>query len=203
MRFSRFGRPSPAMVVATLALLAALGGTAGADPIGKISALVTGKQIARNAVVSKHVKNGALLAADFKRGQLPRGATGAPGPQGPQGPAGAAGASATALWAVVRENGSLARGSGVSSVNLATNSGTTAQYQVVFNRDVRNCNYQATVASPASIGVTEFIVPQIITAAGMNSSDNGVAVHIFDPDSQGVGGTNQYVQDDFHLAVFC
>lgn len=44
-----------------------------------------------NAVVSSKVKNRSLVAADFRLGQLPRGAPGPAGPQGPQGPSGAAG----------------------------------------------------------------------------------------------------------------
>jgi hypothetical protein len=199
MRYLRT-RLSPSMAVALLALMVALGGTAGADTVAKVSALITGKKIAKNAITTKHVKNRSLLAADFKPGQLPRGAQ---GPQGPQGPAGANGANATALWAVVRENGSLARGSGVVSSNLVENGGTNAQYQVVFNRDVRNCNWQATVGSPDSINITTFIIPEMITTAGMSSNDNGIAVNVYDPDSQGQGGSNFFVKDDFHLAVFC
>lgn len=83
------------MIVALIALSVALSGTAGADPVGKISALIGGKRIASNAITSKHVKNRSLLRVDFKGGQLPRGARGAAGPQGPQGgqgPGGPAGA---------------------------------------------------------------------------------------------------------------
>ena len=79
------------MLVALIALSVALGGTAGADPVGEISQLIRGKRIASNAITTKHVKNRSLLGADFKAGQLPRGARGASGPQGPQGPQGAQG----------------------------------------------------------------------------------------------------------------
>ncbi len=75
-------RPSPAMVLAVLALVAALTAPAWAAPVKK---LITGKQIARNAITSPKVKNRSLLAKDFKRGQLPRGPRGAVGPTGPQG----------------------------------------------------------------------------------------------------------------------
>src|SRR5215210_7055028 len=131
MRSLRIRRPSPAMVVAMLALLVAMSGTAGADPVGKVSALIRGNKIARNAITTKHVKNRSLLAADFKAGQLPRGPAGPQGPAGGQGPPGPAGASATGLWAVVRENGNLARGSGVVSSNRVDNSGNNMQYQIV------------------------------------------------------------------------
>jgi hypothetical protein len=91
MRRLLASRPSPAMAVAFVALLVALGGTSyavvalPANSVGK-------KQLKRNAVTSAKVKNGALLRKDFRRGQLPagpRGPAGARGPQGLPGPAGA------------------------------------------------------------------------------------------------------------------
>lgn len=91
-------RPSYAEVVATLALFIALGGVSyAAIQIPKNS--VGTKQLKKNAVTSKKVKNRSLLAADFKQGQLPRGATGAAGVMGPaglMGPTGVTGAVGTA-----------------------------------------------------------------------------------------------------------
>lgn len=94
-------RPSPAMVVACLALLAALGGTSVAavsqlarNSVGPAQlqfAAVTGPKIRSNAVNSSKVANRSLLRADFAPGQLPAGPTGPQGPSGPAGPAGAAG----------------------------------------------------------------------------------------------------------------
>ena len=83
------------MIVALVAFSVALSSSAGANPVTGVASLVKGSQIAKNAITTKHVKNGSLLAGDFKAGQLPRGANGAngaPGPQGPQGPQGPAGA---------------------------------------------------------------------------------------------------------------
>jgi hypothetical protein len=82
-------RPSPAMVIACIALTVALGGTSYAAvtlPRGSVGTA----QLKKNAVVSAKVKNRSLLAVDFKRGQLPRGAR---GPQGPSGATGATGAT--------------------------------------------------------------------------------------------------------------
>ncbi len=79
-------RPSPALVVAFVALLAALSGTAVALPgkntvdSGDIKkANVKKSDIAKNAVISGKVQDGSLLAKDFKAGELPA------GPQGAQG----------------------------------------------------------------------------------------------------------------------
>jgi hypothetical protein len=100
---SRFGRrPSPALIVACLALLVALGGSSYAA-IALAPNSVGTRQLKNNAVVASKVKNRSLLRVDFKRGQLLPGpvgsrgarglpgAAGAPGPRGPggqQGPGG-------------------------------------------------------------------------------------------------------------------
>jgi hypothetical protein len=71
-------RPSPAMVVALFALFVAMGGVGYASlKLPKNS--VGPKQLDANAVTSPKVKDGSLLAGDFRAGQLPA------GPQGPQG----------------------------------------------------------------------------------------------------------------------
>src|SRR6476646_3952341 len=83
-------RPSPAMVVACIALVFALTGAGYAA--GMLGPNTVGtKQLKKNAVISSKVKNRSLLAVDFKSGQLPR------GPQGPQGPAGPSNPNADTL----------------------------------------------------------------------------------------------------------
>ena len=102
-----FGRPSPAVVVACLALLVALGGTSIAavsqlvprnsvGPAQLQDAAVTNAKIRSNAVNSAKVANRSLLRSDFASGQLPAGPVGPQGPAGPAGPAGAAGAAGPA-----------------------------------------------------------------------------------------------------------
>lgn len=84
----------------------------GATPLARAAAemvvpksSVGTKQLKKAAVTSLKVKDGSLLSADFKAGQLPagqqgpKGDTGLPGPkgaQGPQGPQGAQGAQGQA-----------------------------------------------------------------------------------------------------------
>lgn len=80
MRSNRFRRPSPALVIALVALFFALGGTGYAV-----------SRLPKNSVTSAQVKDYSLLKRDFKRGQLPRGARGAQGLQGDPGAAGAKG----------------------------------------------------------------------------------------------------------------
>jgi Collagen triple helix repeat (20 copies) len=77
-------RPTPAGVIACLALAIALGG----------SAFAATMLAPKNSVGSAQVINGSLLKKDFKPGQLqrgPRGPEGWPGAAGPTGPAGPAG----------------------------------------------------------------------------------------------------------------
>ena len=83
-RLKRF-RPSPAMVVASLALLVALGGTSiAAVQIVVPRASVGALQLKANSVNSSKVLNGSLLKVDFKAGQIPAG-RGPPGPGRPGG----------------------------------------------------------------------------------------------------------------------
>ena len=124
-------RPSPALVVACLALLVALGGTGVAavsqvarnsvgTPQLKDNAVTTAK-LRNNAVNSEKVRNRSLLAIDFARGQIPQGPAGPAGPTGPAGPAGGAGPAGPAgpqgRWAYVSSTGSVLAQSGGITVN--------------------------------------------------------------------------------------
>ena len=99
MRTPRMGRPSPALVLAFVALFVALGGTGyaalqlpknsvGSKQIRK--GAVKTSEIANNAVTGRKVRPRSLTAADFRVGSLPRGERGPAGPAGATGPAGSA-----------------------------------------------------------------------------------------------------------------
>jgi hypothetical protein len=181
-------KTSPAMIVACLALLVALGGTS----IAAVKVLVP-----RNSVGTNQVIDHSLLAKDFRT--PPRGPVGPRGPAGPAGPAGAAGAagpkgdkgdSATGLWAVVDSNGTLIRNKGAASaLKIAT-----GMYQVVFNQDVTGCSYQATVGSPGN--ATTLTVGQANVAQRINVAA-GVEVWTLNA----LGTT--FADRAFHVAVFC
>jgi hypothetical protein len=146
--------PSPAMAVALAALLAASGGLAMA---------ATSSSPVIRACVSK--KTGALRVANKCRhgersiswnqrgpegpvGKGTPGATGSPGIPGASGATGPAGVSATSLWAVVDKTGALLRGSHAVSARAVA-----AGYEVVFDRDVSKCSYEATLgATSAEVG---------------------------------------------------
>ncbi len=95
-------RPSPALIVACIALFVALTGTS----IAAVSQLVPRSsvgtaQLKNNAVTSAKVKNRTLARADFRPGVLLRGPAGPAGAAGPAGPAGPAGTGATVAFASV------------------------------------------------------------------------------------------------------
>ena len=99
MRASRMGRPSPALVIAFVALFVALGGTgyaALALPKNSVDSkqikrgAVNTSEIANNAVTGAKVRRGSLTASDFRTSSLPRGERGPAGAAGPTGPAGSA-----------------------------------------------------------------------------------------------------------------
>jgi hypothetical protein len=102
MRRIPMKRPSAAMTVAFVALIAALSGTAAALP-GKNSVKsddiknrqVKNADLAKNSVTSLKVKDGVLRAKDFKAGELPAGEKGDKGDKGDTGDAGTAVAYAT------------------------------------------------------------------------------------------------------------
>ena len=114
---SPFSRPKFANVTALLALVVATAGTSYAAVTLPKNSVGT-KQLQKNAVVSKKVKDGSLLAADFAAGQLPK---------GEQGPPGAKGADGTAVaFARIAANGTVteAWSKGVTQANVLYDFGT-------------------------------------------------------------------------------
>jgi hypothetical protein len=107
-------RPSPAMIVACIALLVALGGTsvAAVSQLARNSVgtpqlrtgAVTNPKLRNNAVNSSKVAPRSLLRSDFAPGQLPAGPVGPQGPAGPAGTAGPAGAAGVIGAITVRTN---------------------------------------------------------------------------------------------------
>jgi hypothetical protein len=151
--------PTPATAIAFVALLVAFTGSSFAAPAREAaSKLISGSKIKKESITAKQVKNGSLLAADFKAGQLPRGATGpagpagargASGPQGPQGPAGPQGPGAPVAYGVIDEAGNLdgTRSSGIVAARQANGGTSPGQFEVDFDRNVQNCAFSLTPVS--------------------------------------------------------
>ena len=102
---------TPATVIASLALLFSLTGTAVAGALITGASVknhsIAGIDIAYGSLTTKHVKDGSLLPKDFKAGSLLTGPQGLQGPAGPPGPPGAqgnAGQNGVSGFEVVYEN---------------------------------------------------------------------------------------------------
>lgn len=101
-------------------------------------------------------------------------------------------ATATALWAVVNTDGTLARGSGaVSSSQL----GTDGYYTVTFNRDVSACAYTATGGAASASDVLD---DAVIFTAQPATNPAGVLVLEYDA----ILGADSY-SSGFHLVIAC
>jgi hypothetical protein len=176
-RFRRF-IPSPAMAVALVALFMAMGGSAYAF-------VVTSGSIKNNTIRSVDVRNGALLGKDFRANGVGGGAIKestldtVPGAFLTHG---------SRHYAVVTAGGQQVRFRGTTSAAKTA----TGRYQVVFDQDVRNCAYFATIGGPSAAA------PDTgqITVNGLGSNVNGV--HVRTANDAGAPADRP-----FHLLVLC
>jgi hypothetical protein len=150
------------------------------------SAASLAKKLASTLKIAKRADRNAKrairgLQVEGKQGTA--GPPGATGPAGAQGVQGVQGAPATRLWAVINVSGTTGRGSGVTgSAKLPL----TGQYEIVFNRDVTACSFQATLSTDHGE----------VYAQPRSGVPNGVFVAT--SNSSGTASDRA-----FHLAVFC
>jgi hypothetical protein len=172
--------PSPAMVVAVVALVMSLGGSA-------YALVVTGKQIRNNSVTAKDIRNRSLTGSDVRGDRLGGGAikesslATVPG---------ALVAHGGARFAVVTGGGQLVRGRDISSV-ARTGRG---RYQVIFNADIRGCAYFATVGDPGAAAPPQ---NSQVSVGSLATNFNGVSVRTEN------GNNRAGVDRPFHLIVMC
>ena len=191
-------RPSPALVVACIALLISLGGTGYATvlqvPRSSVGTLqlqrnaVKAAKIAPNAVRTGHVLDGSLLSADFKAGQVPQGPKGDKGAKGDKGDKGD---PATRLFGAVTSPGTLAFGEGVTAASRSA----AGNYSVTFNRDLTRCVVIASSGQSQPVG-------------GSNSVDlyaTYVSVDSSNPTRADVrtGNVGAFKDNGFVIAAFC
>jgi hypothetical protein len=170
--------PSPAMVVALVALFMALGGSA-------YALVITGASIKNGTVTGKDIRNRSLSGSDIAKDRLGGGAI----KESSLGNVPSASiADGLARYAVVTGAGVSARSRGVTSV-ARTSEG---RYQVIFDRDVRNC---AHVASIGDVGAATPGMGDIATRS-LGSNVNGVVVQT---DNQSGTAADR----PFHLIVPC
>jgi hypothetical protein len=171
----RLRTPSPATIIALVALFFSLGGVS-------YGLVITGGSIKNGTVTGKDIKNGSLASRDVK----PNGLGGRAISEGRLGPVPSA--DGVLHQAVVTGNGLLARGRGVGSVTRTGN----GRYQVIFDRDVRGCTYVGSVADPGAAGPPQGQV----TLTSLASNVNGVDVRT--ETSNGAAANKP-----FHLVVSC
>jgi hypothetical protein len=171
--------PSPSMVVAVVALVMSLGGSA-------YALVITGKSIRNGSVTAKDIRNRSLTGTDVKKNKL--GGDGIKESSLGTVPS-AFTAHGGARFAVVNANGQLSRGRDISSVARTGN----GRYQAIFNADIRGCAYFATVGDTSAAAP-----PQNgnVSVSSLASNVNGVAIRT---------ENNNSVEVDrpFHLIVMC
>lgn len=165
-------RPSPAMVVAFVALTVALGGVSyaattlvprhsvGAEQLRR--GAVSAPKLRTGAVGSRAVHDASLLRRDFKKGQIPNGPKGDPGTPGQKGDPGT---PASQEWGWIRGTGSIGASQGVTGVTHPS----AGNYIVSFDRTVNQACAPVVTANSLSSFETSW------TYAG----DNEIGVHIF------------------------
>jgi len=176
--------PSPAMVVACAALFVSLGGVS----------------YAVATIDSADIVDGSIRNRDFKNGTL-RGQEAKPDGFGPnaikeqaldasklgQVPSSVV-TDGVARHAVISDVGATVRGRGVAS---SAQTGT-GQYQVIFDRDVRQCTYFATLGDESASG------PGTGQIAVTSAASNVNGVRVVTRDSDGTQANRS-----FHLLVNC
>ena len=155
-RFIRL--PSPALVIACVALFVSMGGVS----YGLATGVIDGREIKNGSIRNPDFKNGTLRGQEAKRDGFGGGAikestlTQVPN---------AATAEGVSRFAVVAPNGESARARGATATRRgAPDSG---QYEVDFDRDIRGCAYSATLGDPGTgpPGTGQIAVGQLSTNA--------------------------------------
>jgi hypothetical protein len=194
-------RPSPALVVALIALFVSLGGVSFGAAV-----LITGKQIKdgtvgtrdlkNNDVRGKDVRTNTLTGKDIKESRLGK----VPSAGNADNATQLGGVSATSyartadiVHATVNTSatgGTIVRGRGATAVSRIS----AGFYAVTFNRDVSNCTWQATAGRSTVTGVSDFnATPRGVTGGSVNQ----IGVVVWNQ------AGNQLDGPTFFLTAFC
>ena len=184
---SRWSKPSPALLVAVVALVAALGGGAVAGVT--VNALNKKEKEQVKRISKKQAKKQIEKVPTGPRGeQGPKGDDGAPGPKGDDGD------PAASYWAVVNSDGSLVRGSADTTAGQLFKPGIDGSYEVDFGIDVSQCSLLAGLGRTDAANLDP-LSGEIGTAY---RSGNAEAVYVKTRDSSGAAADRS-----FHLAAIC
>jgi hypothetical protein len=126
--------PSPAMIVALVALAISLGSSAYALEV------INGQQIEDNSVTGAKIQERSLRGHDLRKNSVGRLAINESRLRSVHS------AKGLQLWALVKKDGTFMRGHGEDPNHPAAKE-ATGIYRVTFKRDVRGCSYQATIGT--------------------------------------------------------
>src|SRR5713101_5145410 len=198
MRLIKRLRPSPATVIASIALLVALSGTSYAA-FALAPHSVGNLQLKTGAVNTRVLADHGIKAVDLAPGVT------VSGPAGPTGPAGAAGATGPAgpagpgaKWALIKGNGDIIAQSGGITVSHPFTGG----YYVKFDSAVTGKNVTATNAyrdsdTSARSGPLVTICGEGTEGSSCSFSDNAQTVYVGTSSTAGVPENHA-----FYVAVF-
>jgi hypothetical protein len=173
--------PSPAMVVAVVALVVSLTGSAYA------AFVITGKNIKNGTVTGRDIRNRSLSGRDMHHDSIGGGSI----KESSLGPVPQSYLTAGAgRFAVVSAGGQAVRGRGISSV-ARTSEG---RYQVIFNINIRNCGYYATIGGTSASAPPSHAE---ISVSSLASNVNGVDIRTQN------GANGNQLDRSFHLIVMC
>jgi hypothetical protein len=164
MRRMLGSRPSPALIIAMLALFVALAGTAPGLP-GKRT--VDHNDLRKHVVHTGKIHNGAVTRAKIANRAVNDAKLDS---------------DSRARWAVATNGGDLVRSKGV----VASEQISAGVYELTFNRDVSDCAWSATVAR----NVAAEPVPGEIGVRPPADNPRGVVVHIWN--SAGAPASNRF-----------
>lgn len=176
-RFIR--RPSPAMVVASIAMFSSLGGVS----YGVATGSIDGREIKNGSIRNPDFKNGTLRGNEAKRdgfggGSIKESTLGT-----------VPVAAGVENFAVVNPAGALSRGRNVAQSQRTA----PGRYAVTFNRDVRGCAYVATIGDEGTAATGSGTVSVASNPINANSVNVRTA-----------RAANDAVRDrSFHLIVSC
>lgn len=178
-------RPTPASIVAILALIAAVAGTA----------VASGPDATSSAVTKKKVKKIAANEADQQTTERAPGLSVQNSSQ--LGGIPASGYQRALRWAVIRADA----GGAVVVHGNATGAGRVlaGQYFVSFEPDIRNCAYVATIGTT---GATASVPGELSTEVA-SANDPATTVEVRYRDSAGVATDFPPGSNGFHIAVIC
>ena len=178
-RIRRF-LPSPAMIVAVVALVMSLTG-------GAYALVITGKTVKNGSLTTKDIRNHSLTGNDMRKDSVGGGAI-------EESSLGAVPVAFLAAggtrFAVVNAGGQAVRGRDISSV-ARTSEG---RYQVIFNTNVRSCGYFATIGDASASAPPQ---NSQISVSSLGTNVNGVAVRTEN------GANGNELDRSFHLIVMC